>query len=217
MRTLVITTIIMNVLAVCAFAQTTSFTYQGRLLVSGVATSANYDFEFRLFDAETDGTQLGTTQQLIGVSVESGIFTVTLDFDGQFTGANRWLEIAVRQSGTAGEFQQLLPRQPISSSPYAIRSLNAANADTAENATTASNSIHLGGVAASQFVQISDPRMTDSRDPLPGSSNYIQNNASRQSGADFNISGSGTAGGFYGNNHFSHGGQAINFSPASHA
>src|SRR6185295_13953496 len=63
------------------------------------------------------------------------------------------------------------------------------------NATNATNSTQLGGVAASQYVLTNDARMTDARDPLPGSSNYIQNGTSAQASTNFNILGNGTAGG----------------------
>jgi hypothetical protein len=68
-------------------------------------------------------------------------------------------------------------------------------ADTATNATTATNTAQLGGVSANQYVQTNDARLSDARVPAPGSSNYIQNSAAVQANANFNISGNGTAGG----------------------
>ncbi|HEY0461196.1 MAG TPA: hypothetical protein VGC97_18820 [Pyrinomonadaceae bacterium] len=124
-------------------AQTTSFSYQGRLTSAGVPPTASYDFEFRLFDA--GGAMVGAAQQVSNVSVVNGVFNVTLDFGaGAFlTGANRFLEIGVRPSGGGG-FTVLAPRQQILAAPYAIRSLTAATAD---------NSAQLGGVNSSAFVQ----------------------------------------------------------------
>jgi hypothetical protein len=68
-----------------------------------------------------------------GQSVTAGSFTVSLDFGGGvFTGADRFLEIAVRRN--SGEsFVALSPRQPITSNPYAIRSANAAAAESLSN------------------------------------------------------------------------------------
>lgn len=60
--------------------------------------------------------------------------------------------------------------------------------------TNAINASQLGGVTANQFVQTSDPRMTDARNPIAGSPNYIQN-TSAQTVANFNISGTGMAAG----------------------
>lgn len=50
-------------------------------------------------------------------------------------------------------------------------------------------------MAAGQYVQTNDSRLTDTRPPAPGSANYIQNATSAQTNTNFNISGNGTAGG----------------------
>ena len=169
-------------------AQTSEFTYQGKLTDSA-GTFASYDFEFRLFDVATGGTALGTIQRP-GVQVSGGVFTVKLDFGGSstFRGSERWLEIAVKPAGSANPLTILTPRQTVTSAPYSIRSSNAATADIATNST------QLGGVAANQFVQTGDARLTDARNPLPGSGNYVWNSTTQQT-ADFNVSGSGTIGG----------------------
>src|SRR5438445_6260146 len=183
-----------------AFAQTSSFTYQGRLTDGGTAANGNYDLQVALFDSLSGGAQVGSTQTLNTVAVSNGVFTVSLDFGANaFTGANRFLEISARPTG--GSFILLTPRQQVTSTPYAIRSANASSADTATNATnatnatTATNATQLGGIAASQYVQTNDSRLSDARTPTPGSSNYIQNTASPQAATNFNISGNGTAGG----------------------
>lgn len=193
--------------AVPLCAQTTAFTYQGSLNSSGSPATGNYDFEFALFDAASGGTQLGATNTRAGVSVTNGVFAVSLDFGNQFPGASRYLEIRVRPTG-GGSFTTLNPRQPVSSSPYSVKSIsadtaasatnatNATNAVNAANASTANNALQLGGVAASQYVLTTDPRMADARPPTAGSANYIQNqNSGAQAGSNFNISGNGTAGG----------------------
>jgi len=174
--------------ASASFAQTTEFTYQGRLLDGALPANANYDFEFRLFAVNTGGAPLATNQKL-GVAVTTGIFSVTLDFGSGFDGLARWLEISVKPMGSPNPFVILNPRQPVTTAPYSIRSLNAATADTAINA------LQLGGVAANQYVVTTDPRMTDARDPVPGNGSYIQNTAVPQTSSNFNISGNGTAGG----------------------
>src|SRR2546427_3980927 len=170
-----------------ASAQTTAFTYQGRLTDGGTAASGNYDLQFALFDVSN--TQIGSTLTRANVAVVNGVFSVQLDFGaGAFPGANRFLEIGVRNAGGAS-FTTLSPRQQITSASYGIRTLSAATADNATNAT------QLGGVTANQYVQTSDSRLSDPRPPTIGSSNYIQNTTSAQAGSNFNISGSGTAGG----------------------
>src|SRR5438128_272189 len=176
-------------LATNASAQTTAFTYQGRLTDGGAPANGNYDLQFALWDSSSGGSQIGATQNFSNIGVSSGIFTVTLDFGANaFPGANRFLEISARLTGVSA-FTLLLPRQPITSTPYAVRSGNATVADTAANAT------QLGGVGASQYVQTNDARLTDSRPPAPSSPNYIQNTNSPQASSNFNISGNGTAGG----------------------
>ena len=176
-------------------AQSTAFSYQGRLTDGGAAANGTYDMEFRLFDMPTvgTGTQIGSTITRAAVTVTAGIFTVSLDFGvGAFPGANRFLEISVRLTGSGGSYTTLAPRQGVTATPYAVRSLNAVAADTA---TTAVNATQLGGVAASQYVKTDDSRLSDSRTPTAGSSNYIQNTSILQASSNFNISGNGTAGG----------------------
>src|SRR5947208_8531657 len=136
--------------ATSALAQTSSFTYQGRLTDGGAAANGNYDLQFAVFDSLGGGTQIGSTQTLNTVAVSNGVFSVTHDFGANsFPGANRFLEISARPSG-GGSFTLLTPRQQVTSTPYAVRSASAGNADTATNATnatTATNATHLGGIA----------------------------------------------------------------------
>ena len=120
-------------------AQTTEFTYQGRLLSGTLPANGNFDFTFTLFDAITGGTQLGSTVTLTAVDVNNGVFSVRIDFGNQFPGAARFLEIGVKDSGGAA-FAVLTPRQSISSAPYSIRSIDSTNARNATNA------FNLGGV-----------------------------------------------------------------------
>ena len=122
--------------AVLAYAQTTEFTYQGSLKDGANLANGNYDFEFALFDG--GGAQLGGTLTRNAVAVANGIFSVSLDFGNQFSGAGRLLEIRVRLSGGGG-FTTLTPRQPVNSAPYSVKSLNADNATNATNATNAVN------------------------------------------------------------------------------
>ncbi len=121
------------VLACCASAtaQTTVFTYQGKLADNGTAANGHYDFQFSLFDALSGGAQQGTTQTVANQLVTNGIFAVSLDFVNCsgctcptcFDGSPRFLEIAVKPTGGL-TYTTLGPRQPVSATPYAIRSLN---------------------------------------------------------------------------------------------
>ena len=158
-------------------AQTTQFTYQGRLTDSSLPANGAYDFQFALFNAVSAGTQVGSTVSLTNINVSSGNFTVTLDFGaGSFPGTSRFLEISVRLAG-GGAFTTLSPRQPITATPYAVKSLTATMAD---------------GLSASCNGCVNSTQIGS----LPVSSNsYIQNTTSQQANSNFNISGTGRVGG----------------------
>jgi hypothetical protein len=125
--------------------------------------------QFKLFDSATvgTGTQQGSAITDSAVQVTNGVFTVQLDFGtGIFDGSARFLEIGIRPAGSPAPLTILSPRQPMSSSPYAVRSATAGSADTATNAG------QLGGMS-------------------PGG--FIQNTNTQQPGTSFNIGGTGTA------------------------
>lgn len=171
-----------------AKAQTTSFTYQGRLTDGGNAANGTYDLQFALFDG--GGLAIGSTLTRSGTTVSNGIFSVQLDFGvSAFPGADRFLEISVRPSG-GGSFTILSPRQQISSTPYAIHTLSATTADALSSAC-------VGCVQDTQISAVAGSKVTGT---IPvasvpgGSGNYIQNTQSLQS-ASFNISGTGILGG----------------------
>ncbi|NOS70578.1 MAG: hypothetical protein HOP33_11690 [Verrucomicrobia bacterium] len=107
--------------ALSTFAQGTAFTYQGRLEESSGPANGSYDFNFQIFDAASGGASQGGPLTNSAVSVNGSLFTVTLDFGNQFSGADRWIEIAVRTNGV-GAFGLLSPRQKLTPTPYAIYS-----------------------------------------------------------------------------------------------
>ena len=162
MRRLLLSMLLSVFAAVSIAAQTTAFSYQGSLKDGANPANGNYDFEFKLFDLVSTGTQQGSTVQRLNVAVANGVFAVSLDFGaGTLPGADRFLEIAVRTAGGSA-FTQLTPRQKVNSSPYSVKSLNAANADNATSAAnaanattaaTATNALQLGGVAAANYLQ----------------------------------------------------------------
>ena len=111
-----------------SFAQSTAFTYNGRLNLNGAPIVGPYDMRFTLYDADAAGNIVGVPLLKSPVNVTDGLFTVALDFGpGVFTGLARWLNVEVRPPG-GGVFTPLTPRQEVTSSPYAIRAQSAGTA-----------------------------------------------------------------------------------------
>jgi hypothetical protein len=177
-----------------ASAQTSTFTYQGKLSDSGAPANGIYDVQFKIFDTATVGTgaQQGPTITNSAVTVTAGVFTVQLDFGAAvFSGLPRFLELGVRLAGDLNTYNVLAPRQPVTSTPYAVRSLNSSVADVLSSSC-------VGCVTSSQIGSVSGSVVSGT---IPvasvpaGSNSYLQNTTSPQAAANFNISGDGTAGG----------------------
>src|ERR1022692_2941914 len=100
-----------------AAAQGTAFTYQGRLNSGTNPANGSYDMTFNLFVANSGGSAVAGPLTNSATAVSNGLFAVTLDFGaGVFTGADRWLEIAVRTNGP-GALTTLTPRQQLTAAP----------------------------------------------------------------------------------------------------
>jgi hypothetical protein len=118
-------------------AQSSLFTFQGRITDPSISANGTYDMKFQLFDTDVvgTGTQEGSDILISSVQATNGIFTVQLDFGAAvFNGSNWFLEITVQ--GTT-----LAPRQQLTTTPYAIRS------------SIATNATQLNGSPASGFIQ----------------------------------------------------------------
>jgi hypothetical protein len=100
----------------------TGFSYQGYLEDQNGPVSDSCDFRFSLFGSPDGLDQVGTTQTITNVWVESGYFTVTdLDFgSGAFQGEARYLEVEVSCPTGIGIYTTLDPRQAITPTPYAL-------------------------------------------------------------------------------------------------
>lgn len=109
-------------------AQGTAFLYQGQLGNGGTPANGNYDFQFTVYNAITNGSTVSGTVTNFAVAVSSGLFSATVDFGpGIFTGTtNLWLNLGVRTNNTT-PFTFLYPRQPILATPYAIFANSASN------------------------------------------------------------------------------------------
>jgi hypothetical protein len=194
----------LTVIALCAaqsvFAQTTMFAHQGKLDFDGVPANGQFDFQFKLFDALSGGTQQGATAEQLSVEVSNGDYKVNLDFGATvFSGADRFLEVSFRPTG-GSTYTTLTPRQQITSTPYGIRSLVATSADgLSAGCASCVTSSQIQSVQGSQVAGSIAGGQINGTIPVAsvpaGSSNYIQNTTSQQPSSNFNISGDGTAGG----------------------
>jgi hypothetical protein len=121
----------------------TAFTVQGHLDVAGSAGNGPHDFRCRLFDDPTSGAQMGGDVYLDDVGVQGGIFTLEANFGDVFTSEALWLEIAVRDGASTGNYTTLSPRMELTPAPFAH---HAVEADFAADALT------LDGNPASSFA-----------------------------------------------------------------
>jgi trimeric autotransporter adhesin len=128
-----------------AQAQGTAFTYQGHLTVAGSPANGNYDLEFSLFDAPTNGARIGGAVTNLDIGVTNGLFTTTMDFGpGIFTGESLWLQIGVESNGGGGSFTLLSALQPLTPTPYAIYGETSGTANSAYT-------VSAGGVLANSL------------------------------------------------------------------
>ncbi|GIV16423.1 MAG: hypothetical protein KatS3mg022_1858 [Armatimonadota bacterium] len=169
------------------------FTYQGMLKAFGIPANGNHDFQFSLWTANSGGSQVGPTITRTGISVSNGLFTTELDFGNVWDGNERYLQIAVRPSGS-GSYTTLSPRVKVNRVPYSqlafvalsvpwsgISGIPAGFADGVDNDTTYTAgaglqlvgntfSIANGGVVSAMLadsavttIKIADGAVTDAK------------------------------------------------------
>jgi hypothetical protein len=112
----------------------TCFVYQGRLLDEGSPAEGLYDFQFKLYNANVDAIQQGSTIEINDHETIDGYFTIELDFgSGIFDGDDLWLEIAARpgDSNEPDAFEILNPRVQLTAAPYSLYAKTAGYAQTA--------------------------------------------------------------------------------------
>lgn len=179
-----------------ARAQTTAFTYNGRLNLNGVPVNGAYEMRFTLYDAATGGAIVGSPLSLQPVNISNGLFATRIDFGADvFTGPTRWLDIAVRPVGAAA-LVPLIPRQEVTSSPYSIRAETAA---TVASGSVAASQLNTGGIPPTpgQFLSYDSGNLTWRDSGVAGSNVWSLNG----SNAYYNAGsvGIGTAAPFSGN------------------
>jgi len=148
----------------------TVFTYQGQLKEAGSPATGDYDFVFRLFDAEMGGAQIGSDFPVDDWPVSDGLFTVQVDFGAAAFGSEaRWIEVAVRPGASGDPHTVLSPRQPVTPAPVALYALDGPGSAGywAENGTAIYNT-NSGRVG----IQTSSPLFNlHVYDMVPGGSN----------------------------------------------
>ena len=179
---LFVLTALLALAANVALAQTSTITYQGRLTDGGTAANGTYDLRFTLWDAVISGNQIPVgspiTLTKTGVNVTNGVFTVQLDFGASsFPGADRYLEISVKHPADAA-YTPLVPRQQLTSSPYAIRTLSAATADSAPAGTLTGTTLN-SSVTGSSLTSVGTLGNLTVTNPIAGS---ITGNAANVTG-----------------------------------
>lgn len=106
-----------------ATAQAEPFTFQGFLEQAGTPLNGSANLAFKLYDADTAGSQIGSTLSANAWPVAAGVFSIDLDFTGVvFTGAPRWLQVEVNGTPLSGRIA--VQPAPLAASANALRGFN---------------------------------------------------------------------------------------------
>jgi len=98
-------------------AFSSSFTYQGSLVDSGLPANGSYDLEFVL-QTQT-GSSVGSPLSREDIPVIDGVFSVDLDFGASISSGDFQLQIGVRPGTSSGAFTLLSPPTRITPTPQA--------------------------------------------------------------------------------------------------
>jgi hypothetical protein len=149
-------------------AQSTSaITFQGQVQVAGQPINSTADFRFRLYDGATSGIEIGPEVTQSGLQVSDGVVTAPIDFgpDAYRRGEPRWIEVDMRSPAGSGNFTTLVPRQPLTPTPFAL-STRGLDVDPSGN-------VGIGKTPAERLDVNGAVRMTglrlDTPDAAPGS------------------------------------------------
>jgi hypothetical protein len=105
-----------------------TFTYQGQLRNAGQLVNGPVDLKISMWDADTGGSQVGSTNTFNAMQLNDGRFACGLNFgNAAFDGSNRWIQVEFRNPAGSGQYQALSPRDKITATPYALYALNGAN------------------------------------------------------------------------------------------
>ena len=96
--------------------------YQGQLQDGGSNATGSYEFEFSLYDAPADGTQIGDKATQV-LPVVDGLFSAELYLGDPNSRADiypQFLNIGVRPTGNTDAFTTLTPRTELTAAPTAL-------------------------------------------------------------------------------------------------
>lgn len=155
-----------------------TLTQQGRLLDSDGAAvpDGEISFTFTIYDAAEDGTALWTETQ--DITTEDGYFSAQLGeveaFPGDLFDGSTALFLGVQ----IGSDDEMTPRQPITSVPYAMKAAvadSATKADTATNVTGAitPTSIDTGDGTFSGTLNLAGPVNVDGNQVIDASGTWV--------------------------------------------
>jgi hypothetical protein len=100
---------------------TNAFIYQGWLSDNGHPTSGDYDFRVALYDSASGGSLIANFIDKPNTPVKDGLFNLDLDFGSDAFDVYPYLQVCVRPAGSMDAYTWLMPRQKISSVPFANR------------------------------------------------------------------------------------------------
>jgi hypothetical protein len=144
----------LGVQALAAAQGTTAITYQGNLTASGFAANGTYDFRFTLYPVAAAGSPVVSPVEKNDVSVGNGVFTTEVDFGSApfAAGAERWLEVSVREGSSTGDYTALTPRQHVTPTPYALSALSLSGVLPVANGGTGSSVQNFVDLASSEAI-----------------------------------------------------------------
>ena len=184
--------------------------FQARLETSAgaIVPDGNYNVQFKLYNVSTGGTALWTESYLNsasqGIQVVNGYLTANLGSITAFPSTINWdqqlyltMNIGGTTTGTPSYDGEMNPRLQLTALPYAFRAgklSDPANSGSTLGWATQStaNSILLPDEGGTLCIESST---NCGFATSTGSTSYIQNGTSVQTGANFNIDGNGTIGG----------------------
>jgi hypothetical protein len=133
-----------------------TFTYQGQLRNAGQLVNGPVDLKISMWDADTGGSQVGSTNTFNAMQLNDGRFACGLNFgDVAFDGSNRWIEVEFRNPSGSGQYQTLSPRDKITATPYALHALNGGScASDAKRAEAAAAHAEISALVAVEQAHV---------------------------------------------------------------